>query len=129
MIFITKGIFYMGITQRDADGNITKQTPPRFEETPDGSCVAVGIINSDTNEQEGAAEIFGDWDAAHFLAKTLEYIAPTRPVNIPDFKEIIHKAYTDGTDICQYCTCNVTPCRDCIVEEWKNDTEAYKNVE
>lgn len=123
MIFIAKGNAYIGQIKRDQDGNITEQIPPRFEETPDGSCVAVGIINSETNEQEGAAEIFGDWQAAQFLAKTLEYIAPKRPVNLPDFKEIVRRAYDDGTDICEYCGLDFSRCRDCIVEEWKNETE------
>lgn len=123
MIFIAKGVCHLGRVEKDKDGNVTEEIPPYFEEKPDGSSVVVGIINSETKEQEGDADIFGDWDAAQYLTKVLQLIAPKRPVNIPNFKEIVRNAYNDGTDICEHCSRDFIFCRDCIVEEWKNETE------
>lgn len=123
MIFITKGECHLGRIKRDEDGNVIEETPACFKESDNGSSVAVGILNPDTKEQEGGADIFGDWDAAGHLTKVLRLIAPARTVNIPNFKEIVRNAYNDGTDICDHCSRDFTNCRDCIVEEWKNETE------
>ena len=123
MIFIAKGVYRLGRVEKDKDGNVIEEIPPCFEEKPNGSSVVVGIINSETKEQEGDADIFGDWDAAQYLTKVLQLIAPTRSVNIPNFKEIVRNAYNEGTYICEHCPRDFTFCRDCIVEEWKNETE------
>lgn len=122
MIFIAKGNAFLGQTKTDKDGNVVERTPPRFDEAEDGGCVAVGIINPDTNQQEGSADIFGDWQAAEYLQRVLELLNPRRKTNIPNLREIIHDAYNDGgVDICEYC--GSTNCSNCIIDEWKNETE------
>ncbi len=120
MIFLTIGNAYMGSRKTDAEGNVT-QIPARFEEDPDGGCVAIGKLNSDTMEQDGLASIFGDYDAAHYLAHALELLKPGRPINIPDLKSIVQKATRagDGDFICEHC--NGVNCRDCIIIEWKEE--------
>ncbi len=50
-----------------------------------------------------------------------ELIEPKRQTNIPNFGKIISRAYKDGFDVCQYC--DGLQCQNCIVDEWKNETE------
>jgi hypothetical protein len=80
------------------------------------------LANEPGNDGAGRpALIFGDWDAANYLAKVVELIRPNRQINIPDLEALIRAAYKDGFDLCQYCPdCN---CRDCIVNEWKGDPD------
>lgn len=126
MIFIAKGHAYVGFNKVDKDGNIIERKPGRFEEAPDGGSIAVGLMNSDTYKVEGDVCVFGDWQAAEICAKVLELLAPTRPANIPDFSNIIRKAYADGADICEYCDLSCDRCKYCIVNEWREEIEEDK---
>lgn len=123
LVFIATGHTHLGMTSVGKDGNITKQTPARFEYAPGGPCVAVGKMDPDTMEpRDDTVSVFGDWDAAGYLAAVLELLEPGRQVNIPDFKAIIKAAYEqDGDDlVCDYC--QIHNCPDCIVREWKDET-------
>lgn len=72
-------------------------------------------------EPSGPAEVYGDWDAAAYLRRVVELIHPNRQINIPDLEAMIRAAAKAGEDICTYCPdCN---CRDCIVNEWKEDPD------
>lgn len=62
MIFLAKGTCTLGRVSRDKDGNIIEQTPAKFEAGQDGGCIAVGILNDETMDQVGQAELFGDFD-------------------------------------------------------------------
>lgn len=63
----------MGVCTRDKEGNIVKQTPAQFIVEDDGSCVAVGIIDSETLKiNEPVSAIYGDWDAAGDLEQLLD---------------------------------------------------------
>lgn len=121
MIFLATGHTHLGMNKRDKDGNITETVPAHFEFAPDGPCVAVGELDPKTMTPKDGPSIYGNWDAAGYLADALELIKPSRPVNIPDFKAIIQKAYTeDGNDlVCDYCS--GYNCGNCIVREWKED--------
>ena len=123
MIFLATGHAHLGMNKRDKEGNITESVPSHFEFAADGSCVAVGELDPKTMEVKGNADLFGDWDAAGYLKEAMDRLKPSRPVNIPDFRAIIQKAYTeDGNDlVCDYCT--GINCRDCIVKEWKEEVE------
>lgn len=93
---------------------------PDYQESKGGS-VAIWPLNPETMEQDGPAEVFGDWQAAEYLARVLEMIHPSRQINVPDLGAMIRQATKDGFNICDYCLdCN---CRDCIVNEWKGDLE------
>lgn len=124
MIFLATGTVTLGMTKRDKDGNVASSTSARFTWDDNGGSIAIGEMDPKTKEiNEESVSIFGDWDAAGYLAEALELIKPRRQTNIPDFKSIIQKAYTeDGNDlVCDYCqSCN---CRDCIVKEWKEEVE------
>ena len=72
-------------------------------------------------EQDGPAEVFGDWQAAEYLARVLEMIHPSRQINVPNLEAMIRQATKDGFNICDYCP--DFNCRDCIVNEWKGDPE------
>lgn len=97
-----------------------KETPAQWEPDPAGGCVALWPINPETMKVDGAAEIYGDWDAAHYLARVVELIHPNRQINVPDLEAIIKSAAADGYDICDYCPDSGYSCRDCIVNEWKS---------
>lgn len=126
MIFVSKGNMYLGETQKDKNGNVVKHIPPRFEESEQGSCVAIGKMNSETNEQIGSADVFADWQAAEFLSKILELVSPRRKTNLPDFKKIFSDAYKDRVDFCDYC-CDVSQCQNCIVNKWKIEQTEGEN--
>lgn len=120
-VFLATGHTHLGMNKRDKDGNITESIPAHFEFAPDGPCVAVGELDPETMKPKDGPSIYGNWDAAGYLKETMDMLKPNRPVNIPDFKAIILAARKDGTDICEYC--QDFNCRDCIVQEWKEEEE------
>ena len=120
VIAIQKGNFTLGRRQLDKDGNVVKETPPRWEHDPAGACVAIVPLNPDTMEPDGPAEVFGDWQAGDYLARVVELIHPNRQINVPDLAAMVRGAAEDGLDLCEYCQAPYM-CRDCIVKEWKED--------
>ena len=122
LIFLAKGHAHMGITEMDKDGNVIKSTPAHFEYADDGPCVAVGELDPETMEVKGNADLYGDWDAAGYLAETMKRLKPGRQVNIPDFEIIVRriKKY-ERIDICEHCP--LLNCRDCIVKAWEEKWE------
>lgn len=121
IICIGVGDAHLGRTTLDRDGNVISSTPARWEPNPEGGAVAMWSVNPETMEPDGAAELFGDWDAARYLARVLELIQPNRQINIPDLEAMIRAAAKSGEDICTYCP--DYNCRDCIVNEWKGDPD------
>lgn len=123
MIFIATGTCTLGMTKRDKDGNVESSTPARFTWDDKGGSVAIGYMDPASKEiNEESVSIFGDWDAAGYLSKALQLIKPRRSVNIPDFKAIVNALWEkDRTDVCDYC--RGYNCRDCIVNEWKEEHE------
>ena len=120
MIFLATGHAHLGMTERDKDGNVTKSTPAHFEFADDGPCVAVGELDPETMEVKSDVVMYGDWDAAGYLEDTMKRLKPGRQVNIPDFKTIVLRLLKDeGIDICDQCPTG--NCRDCIVNEWKEE--------
>lgn len=120
MIAIGVGTCTMGCRKVDKVGNVVSEKPASWETDPDGSCVAIIPLDPDTMEQDGAAEIYGDWQAAQYLARAVELIHPNRQINVPDLETMIRRADMDGVDICEYCL-DQYGCKDCIVKEWKED--------
>lgn len=122
-IFMATGDARMGFSKRDKDGNVTESTPARFEWKDGGACVAIGHLDPKTGEPVNELDsVFGDWDAGGYLARALELLKPSRPINIPDFAAITKAAMKDRVDLCDYC--QRFDCRDCVVQEWKEDTDA-----
>jgi len=109
----------LGRRTRSHDGDIITETPAKWEYDPAGGCLAIWPLNPETMEPSGPAEIFGDWDAGHYLPKVLDMIKPNRRINVPDLASLIRKAAKDGLDICEYCP--GYGCQECIVDEWKED--------
>lgn len=120
IISIGVGTCTLGRRQTDRDGKVVSETPAQWEVDPEGGSVAIVALNPDTMEPDGAAEIYGDWQAAQYLARVVELIRPNRQINVPDMEAIIRRAAMDGLDICEYCP-DPYMCRDCIVKEWKED--------
>ncbi len=115
---------YADSMRGDAEGNVVEQTGATWEPNARGECVA--ICDMDPNEMEpvGGVEVYGDWDAAHYLERVLEKLGPGRPVNVPDFRKILKKAICDGADedlFCNHCKRYGYSCYDCIVTEWKEE--------
>lgn len=121
VIGIGVGDATMGGRTIGADGKVISETPARWTENPAGGCVAIWPMNPETMKPDGAAEIFGDWQAAEYLARVLDLIHPNRQINVPNLEAMIRKATKDGFNICDYCP--DFNCRDCIVNEWKGDPE------
>ena len=119
IICIAKGTATIGRTETGKDGRIISQTPARWEANPDGGCVALWTMNPETMEPDAPAEIFGDWQAAEYLAAVLEKLRPTRQVNVLNLPALIRAAAEDGLDVCQYC--QSYGCNACIVNTWKNE--------
>lgn len=119
MIFLATGNCYLGRTDRDKDGKIIKEIPPRFENDDNGSCVVIGKLNPDTMEQIGDADVFGDFNASGYLNKALKLLNPQRDIDIPNFKAIVCSMLHDNIDICD--NCFEMNCKNCIVSEWKQE--------
>lgn len=101
---------------------MVSETTARWEADPDGSCVALWPLNPETLKVDGAAEIFGDYDAPRYLDRGVELIHPNRQINVPDLAAMIRAAAEDRLDLCEYCQ-DPYMCRDCIVKEWKEDPD------
>lgn len=120
IISIGVGTCTLGRRQVDRDGNVGSETPARWEADPAGGSVAIVPLNPDTMEPDGAAEIYGDWQATSYLARVVELIHPNRQINVPDLEAMIRRANMDGLDLCEYCP-DPYMCQDCIVKGWKED--------
>lgn len=77
IISIGVGTCTLGRRQVDKDGKVVSETPARWEADPDGSCVAIIPLNPETMERDGQVELYGDYDAASYLARVVELIHPT----------------------------------------------------
>lgn len=125
MIFLQRGHFFLGRTTRDRNGEIVEQHPQHFDPDPEGPCVVVGILNDETMEQEGSAELYGDYDAAGYLGKVLALMGHTRESTLPDFESIIRKMQEckRNEDCCLMSYCERPSCRGCVVKTWIEDEE------
>lgn len=47
MIFLEKGNFYLGCRMADNNGNVTEQTEPKFVSDDSGTCIIVGVLDSE----------------------------------------------------------------------------------
>ncbi len=123
-VFIARGDYQPRRTRRDKNGNMVEQTRAKWELNAEGGCVAICDMDPDKMELVGAAEVYGDWDAAQFLSRVLEKLGPGRPTNIPNFRSILKKAMDDGSSedfFCDYCEQCGYSCQDCIVTEWTDE--------
>lgn len=125
MVFLVKGTYMLGSRTVDKDGNIVNETKPLFTSDPDGGSVAVGILDDETLQPVGPAELFGDFQPWNYLSYALELLKPTRRGNIPDFKAITQKLSEQNPGLCPYrreCK-SLMYCSDCIVSEWISEAE------
>ena len=97
MIVIGVGTTQLGSMRTAPNGDVVSVTPAVWKPDSKGGSVAIWPLNPETMEQDGPAEVFGDWEA------------------------MIRQATKDGFNICDYCP--DFNCRDCIVNEWKGDPE------
>lgn len=128
MIFLVKGTCTLGFKVRGKDGSIVKEIPATFTSDPNGGSVAVGIMDDDTMEPLGNAELYGDYDQAGYLSRALELLNPSRHGNIPNFEMICKEMFKDqGRNRCifeEYCDDRWSSiCRDCIVGQWIEETK------
>lgn len=120
-LFIGRGDCHLGRIRKDAEGNVVEQTGTKWEPNAEGGCIVICDMDQEKMETTGAAEVFGDWDAAHFLARVLEKLGTGRPANIPDLQAILKMAMDNGQGenyFCDFCERYGYSCRDCIVAEW-----------
>ena len=125
MVFLVKGTYTLGSRTVDKDGNIVKKTKPLFTSDPDGGSVAVGILDDETLQPVGPAELFGDFQPWNYLGYALELLKPKRQGNIPDFKAMTLKMMEHEPGCCPYrrvCKSEMH-CSDCIVSEWISEAE------
>lgn len=124
IVFLAKGKCTLGMTKKDKGGNVASSTQAQFTFDDTGGSIAVGEMDPDTKEIDAeTVSIFGDWDAAGYLAEALKLLKPKRKVNIPDFKYIIQSLIRhDGVDICDNCH-DYYKCSDCIIKDWKEELE------
>lgn len=109
----------MGRRTLGPNGEVVSETKAHWESNPQGGSVAVWTASEKTDEPEGPVELYGDWDAAHYLPRVLELLHPHRQLNVPDLKSMILAAEKDGYGLCDYCQRHGYDCRDCIITEWK----------
>jgi ferredoxin len=122
VFFVGRGTCTMGTARRAEDGTIVESTPAQFTFDETGGSVAIGELDPETMEPRGEINhLYGDWDAVGYLGTVIELLKPTRPINIPNFKTITQAAMKNGVDLCVYCPS--LACGDCILREWKEETE------
>lgn len=132
LLMIGRGDCHLGRTKTDVNGNVVEQSSAKWEPNDEGGCVAVCSVDPDKLEPTEAAEVFGDWDAAHYLKRVLEKLGPGRPANVPDFKAILERAMCDGVNedfFCEYCQRYGYDCRDCIVTEWMEEIKQIRTTD
>lgn len=126
-IFMATATVKLGQTTTDKDGNIVKQIAPSCEFDPAGGSVIVGKlkITDDAMEPDGPAEVFGDWDAAGYLAEALEALRPSRRHNLPDFEKIVKSMVREraGEDCPFMDHCGSVFCRDCVISRWMEEAQ------
>jgi hypothetical protein len=120
-LFLATGNCYLGRKTTDENGNVIKETPPRFEYADNGSCIVISELDPKTMDPIGAGEVYGDFNASAYLERVLEILEPVRGSDIPNFKEIILSALENQVDICEYC--KNMDCKNCIVNDWKGEYE------
>ena len=73
MVFLAKGTCTLGVTKKDKDGNVESSTQAQFTFDDAGGSIAVGEMDPDTEKIDAeTVSIFGDWDAAGYLAEVLK---------------------------------------------------------
>lgn len=130
MIFLAKGHCFLGRRRVDENGNVVEESAARFEADPKGGSVAVGILDDNTKEQAGPAQVFGDFDPWGYLGHALKLLAPSRAGNIPDFESIFKKAYQDygNTECPALHYCERPSCDDCIVHQWMEEVDENGDI-
>ena len=121
VIFLARGTATLGMIKHDADGKVIEQTPAQFSIDGTGGSVAIGTLDPETMKPTGVECVYGDWNAAAYLAKVLELLKPDRPINIPDIKGIVLALGRDNVDFCDYCEDAGYKCRDCIISQWRDE--------
>ena len=115
VIGIGVGTAKMGRICKDKAGNVTEQSTARWDADPTGGSVAIWPMDPEKMEPSGPAEVYGDWDAAGGTDPPKPADQHTGPGGHDPSRR---KA---GEDICTYCP--DYNCRDCIVNEWKEDPD------
>lgn len=121
VVCIGIGDAVMGCRTLGPNGEVIKETKAHWDHNPEGGAVAIWTTDGETDEPEASLEVYGDWDAAHYLARVLELLHPRRQINVPDLKGMILAADRDGYGLCDYCQRCGYDCRDCIITEWKEE--------
>lgn len=124
VIYLAKGTCHLGRITKDKDGNVKESVPAHFQIDASGGSVAIGLMDAESMVPESAIEgVFGDWDAAGYLSMVLQMLQPNRPINIPDIKGIVQRAYLEdgNTLVCDYCPS--FNCFNCIIKEWMDEVE------
>ena len=122
LFFMGRGDAILGRVERDASGKETKRINAHWEHNQEGGSVAIGTLDPETMQPIGPAAVFGDWDAAAYLARVLALLGPGRHINIPDMAAIIKGAIREGFEPCEYCTAR-GDCPDCVVTVWREEIE------
>ncbi len=65
--FTRRGDCTLDRTTRDAAGNVVEKSGAEWRSTPEDGSVAICDIDPDTMQPVGAAEVYGDQDAANYL--------------------------------------------------------------
>ena len=116
-ILIERGVYHIGISLRDKDGNIVSGSEPEWIPDKNGGTVIICACDSE-REPAGKADIFATWETLQIMQKLHEKLGLTDPrdSNIPDFIRIYKKALADHVDLCDYCD-DLIDCGLCIFRE------------
>lgn len=126
IVCIGLGDCHLGRTTTGPDGQVVQKKDASWEPNPQGGTVAIWTMDTETEKPTSPAEVFGDWDAAAYLARALELIRPNRRINLPDLPAMIRVAYKMGFDICDHCL-ECRNCQDCAVNTWKGENDDEQN--
>ena len=112
-VIIERGVYTMGRTQTDKDGNVVVRTESAWTTKPGGATVVVYPISSEDREQLKPADIFSALDCCSIAEAALAALG--LKLNLPDLADIWKKAGEDGFDLCSFCASGAEQCENCYI--------------
>ena len=103
-IMIDRGTYQIGRTTTNEKGEVISETPPKWENDPDGGCVLLGEFNEEKNSVDDGS-IYGTFMATNIMEDVFQRLGINADAqNMPPLIAIWKAAKEDGVDMCRdYC--------------------------
>lgn len=124
LVCIGLGTATLGRTTKNAEGKVISSTPAQWTEDQKGGCVMVGKMNPETMEIDpDSISLHSRMDSVSYLEAVRDLLLPenVKPfTDMPDLREIVQKATSDGVNFCDYCSGGPV-CVNCAIRAWADE--------